>query len=254
MGCWRGSAPRRTSQVDPAVYPLVIRAGGGSPRDSLSVLDQLIAGAGPEGVTYPRALALLGVTDVALIDEAVDALAADDGAALFTTIDKVMEAGHDPRRFAIDLLDRLRDLILLRAVPDAGAKGLVEAPGDQLDRMQAEADRIGPATLARYAELVHEGLGEMRGATAPRLLLEVTCARMLLPSASDAESAALQRIERLERRLDVTRPTDERAADPAPVRRRETPALREGTPRSDVAESAGARGHTPIGRCRIAGS
>ena len=94
--------------------------------------------------------------------------------------------------------------------------------------MQAEADRIGPATLARYAELVHEGLGEMRGATAPRLLLEVTCARMLLPSASDAESAALQRIERLERRLDVTRPTDERAADPAPVRRREPePPVRE---------------------------
>ena len=220
-GLLEGICAQENAQVEPAVYPLVIRAGGGSPRDSLSVLDQLIAGAGPEGVTYPRALALLGVTDVALIDEAVDALAADDGGALFTTIDKVMEAGHDPRRFAVDLLDRLRDLILLRAVPDAGAKGLVEAPGDLLDRMQAEADRIGPATLARYAELVHEGLGEMRGATAPRLLLEVTCARMLLPAASDAESAALQRIERLERRLDVTRPTDERAADPAPVRRRE---------------------------------
>ncbi|WP_039775448.1 DNA polymerase III subunit gamma and tau, partial [Nocardia cerradoensis] len=189
-------------QVEESVYPLVIRAGGGSPRDSLSVLDQLLAGAGAEGVTYPRALALLGVTDIALIDEAVDALAADDGAALFATIDRVVEAGHDPRRFATDLLERIRDLILLRAVPDAAERNLVTGPGDVIDRMSAQADRIGPATLARYAELLHEGLGEMRGATAPRLLLEVVCARMLLPSVSEAESAALQRLERLERRME----------------------------------------------------
>lgn len=189
-------------QVEESVYPLVIRAGGGSPRDSLSVLDQLLAGAGAEGVTYPRALALLGVTDIALIDEAVDALADDDGAALFATIDRVVEAGHDPRRFATDLLERIRDLILLRAVPDAAERNLVTGPGDVIDRMSAQADRIGPATLARYAELLHEGLGEMRGATAPRLLLEVVCARMLLPSVSEAESAALQRLERLERRME----------------------------------------------------
>ncbi|WP_157129102.1 DNA polymerase III subunit gamma and tau, partial [Nocardia amamiensis] len=187
--------------VDEAVYPLVIRAGGGSPRDSLSVLDQLLAGAGPEGVTYARAVALLGVTDVALIDDAVEALAADDGSALFGTVDRVMEAGHDPRRFAVDLLDRFRDLILLRAVPDATERGLVTGPGDVLDRMRDQAERLGPATLTRYAELLHEGLGEMRGATAPRLLLEVVCARMLLPSVSDAESATLQRLERLERGL-----------------------------------------------------
>ncbi|MEV0298829.1 DNA polymerase III subunit gamma and tau [Nocardia sp. NPDC050710] len=185
--------------VEEAVYPLVIRAGGGSPRDSLSVLDQLLAGAGPEGVTYPRAVSLLGVTDVALIDDAVEALATDDGAALFGTVDRVMEAGHDPRRFAVDLLERFRDLILMRAVPDAADRGLVSGPGDMLDRMRDQAQRIGPATLARYAELLHEGLGEMRGATAPRLLLEVVCARMLLPSVSDAESATLQRLERLER-------------------------------------------------------
>ncbi|MFD3594749.1 DNA polymerase III subunit gamma and tau [Nocardia sp. NPDC058640] len=185
--------------VEEAVYPLVIRAGGGSPRDSLSVLDQLLAGAGTEGVTYPRAVSLLGVTDVALIDDAVDALAADDGAALFGTVDAVMEAGHDPRRFAVDLLERLRDLILLRAVPDAADRGLVSGPGDVLERMRDQAQRLGPATLTRYAELLHEGLGEMRGATAPRLLLEVICARMLLPSVSDAESATLQRLERLER-------------------------------------------------------
>ena len=192
--CTQESVP-----VEDAVYPLVIRAGGGSPRDSLSVMDQLLAGSGPEGVTYPRALALLGVTDVALIDEAVDALAVGDGAALFGTVEKVMDAGHDPRRFAVDLLERLRDLILLRSVPDAADRGLVDAPGDILDRMRDEADRIGPATLTRYAEIVHAGLGEMRGATAPRLLLEVMCARMLLPSASDAETAVLQRLERLER-------------------------------------------------------
>lgn len=187
--------------VEEAVYPLVIRAGGGSPRDSLSVLDQLLAGAGPEGVTYARAVSLLGVTDVALIDDAVEALAADDGAALFGTVDRVMEAGHDPRRFAADLLDRFRDLILLRAVPDATERALVTGPGDVLDRMRDQADRLGSATLTRYAQLLHEGLGEMRGATAPRLLLEVVCARMLLPSVSDAESATLQRLERLERGL-----------------------------------------------------
>ncbi|MGW6623190.1 DNA polymerase III subunit gamma and tau [Nocardia sp. NPDC055002] len=185
--------------VEEAVYPLVIRAGGGSPRDSLSVLDQLLAGAGPDGVTYPRAVSLLGVTDVALIDDAIDALAANDGAALFNTVDSVMEAGHDPRRFAVDLLERLRDLILLRAVPDAADRGLVSGPGDVMERMRDQAERLGPATLTRYAELLHEGLGEMRGATAPRLLLEVICARMLLPSVSDAESATLQRLERLER-------------------------------------------------------
>ncbi len=206
--------------VEPAVYPLVIRAGGGSPRDSLSVLDQLLAGAGPEGVTYPRALSLLGVTDVALIDDAVDALAADDGAALFGTVHRLVDAGHDPRRFAIDLLERVRDLILLREIPDAGDRGLVDAPGDVVERMRDEAERIGPATLARYAEIIHTGLGDMRGATAPRLLLEVMCARMLLPSASDAESAVLQRLERVERRMTITPPTEE---EPASAFKRPSP-------------------------------
>lgn len=187
--------------VEESVYPLVIRAGGGSPRDSLSVLDQLLAGAGPEGVTYARAVALLGVTDVALIDDAVDALAASDGAALFGTIDRVMEAGHDPRRFAVDLLERLRDLILLRAVPDAAERSLIAAPADLLERMRDQAGRIGSAALTRYAELLHEGLGEMRGTAAPRLLLEVVCSRMLLPAASDSDAATLQRLERLEQQL-----------------------------------------------------
>ncbi|GAA5161579.1 DNA polymerase III subunit gamma and tau [Amycolatopsis dongchuanensis] len=186
--------------VDPAVYPLVIRAGGGSARDTQSVLDQLLAGAGPEGVTYQRAVSLLGVTDVALIDDMIDGLAAEDSAAVYGTIERLTEAGHDPRRFASDLLDRLRDLVLVRSVPDAAARGLVSAPEDELARMAAQAERVGPATLTRYAEIVHNGLLEMRGATAPRLLLELLCARMLLPAASESEAAVLQRLERLERR------------------------------------------------------
>lgn len=199
-------------QVDETVYPLVIRAGGGSPRDTLSVLDQLLAGADGKRVLYPRALALLGATDVALIDDAVDALAAGDAAALFGAVEGVIDAGHDPRRFATDLLERFRDLIVLQAVPDAAARGVVDAPGDVLDRMRDQAARIGSGTLTRYAEVVHAGLGEMRGATAPRLLLEVVCARLLLPSASDTESALLQRIERIETRLDMSIPADGAAA------------------------------------------
>ncbi|OCB23205.1 DNA polymerase III subunit gamma/tau [Mycobacterium malmoense] len=207
--------------VDDAVFPLVIRAGGGSPRDTLSVLDQLLAGSetGPEGahVTYPRALGLLGATDVALIDDAVDALAAADAAALFGAVESVIDAGHDPRRFATDLLERFRDLIVLQAVPDAVSRGVVDAPEDVLDRMRDQAARLAPATLTRYAEVVQAGLGEMRGATAPRLLLEVVCARLLLPSASDTESALLQRVERIETRLDMSIPAAEAAAAHPPA-------------------------------------
>jgi DNA polymerase-3 subunit gamma/tau len=188
-------------RVEPAVFPLVVRAGGGSARDSLSVLDQLIAGAGPEGVTYRGAAALLGVTDSALIDEMCDALAAGDGAAAYQTVDRVAEAGHDARRFAADLLERLRDLIVLRQVPDAAAKGLIDGPADQVERMTAQAQRLGPATLSRCADIVHNGLVEMRGTTAPRLMLELICARMLLPGADDSTGGLLQRLERMERRL-----------------------------------------------------
>lgn len=203
--------------VEQAVFPLVVRAGGGSARDSLSVLDQLIAGAGPE-VTYSRAAALLGVTDAALIDEMCDALAAGDGASAYATVDRVAEAGHDARRFASDLLERLRDLIVLQQVPDAAAKGLIDGPTDQIERMAAQAQRLGPATLSRCADIVHNGLVEMRGTTAPRLLLELICARMLLPGADDTTGGLLQRLERMERRLTLAG-TDAppAAAGPAPV-------------------------------------
>ncbi|MFF0179795.1 DNA polymerase III subunit gamma and tau [Micromonospora sp. NPDC005223] len=188
-------------KVEPAVFPLVVRAGGGSMRDSLSVLDQLIAGAGPDGVGYAKAAALLGVTDAALIDEMCDALAAGDGAAAYATVDRVAEAGHDSRRFASDLLERLRDLIVLQQVPDAAAKGLIDGPADQIERMAAQAQQLGQATLSRCADIVHNGLVEMRGTTAPRLLLELICARMLLPGADDSSGGLLQRLERMERRL-----------------------------------------------------
>ena len=185
-------------KVEPTVFPLVIRAGGGSPRDTLSVLDQLMAGAGEEGITYPRAVSLLGATEVALIDDTVDALAAGDGATLFRTVDKVVEAGHDPRRFAADLLQRLRDLIMVQSVPQAIERGLVDAPVEQAETMGRQAEQIGPATLARCADMVHEGMASMRGATSPRLLLEILCAKLLLPSADDSMAALLQRVESLE--------------------------------------------------------
>jgi DNA polymerase-3 subunit gamma/tau len=188
--------------VEPAVLPLVVRAGGGSARDSLSILDQLLAGADPaSGVTYARAVALLGVTDATLLDDMVDALAAGDASSVYGTVDRVVEAGHDPRRFSVDLLDRFRDLILLDAVPDAADRGLLDVPQDQLTHMSDQALRIGAATLTRYAEIVHNALIEMRGTTSPRLVLELLCARMLLPDATTDAAALLQRVERIERRI-----------------------------------------------------
>ncbi|MBO0785860.1 MAG: DNA polymerase III subunit gamma and tau, partial [Actinobacteria bacterium] len=187
---------------EPAVLPLVVRAGAGSVRDSLSVLDQLLAGAGEAGLTYDRTVALLGYTDDTLLDETVDAFAAGDGAAVFGAIGRVVEGGHDPRRFAADLLDRLRDLIVLAAVPGAGETGLLDAPADRLERMSDQAGRLGQAELTRAAGIISEGLIQMRGTTSPRLLLELMCAEVLLPGASTGEKALLARIERLERRLE----------------------------------------------------
>jgi DNA polymerase-3 subunit gamma/tau len=220
--------------VEPAVFPLVVRAGGGSVRDSLSVLDQLIAGAGAEGVTYARAVGLLGVTDVALIDEMTDALAAGDGAAAFATVDRVADAGHDPRRYTADLLERFRDLIIMQRVPDAAATGIIEAPADQLERMTAQASRMGSATLWRLADIVHNGLTEMRGTTAPRLLLELLVARMLLPGPD--EGGLLQRLERMERRLGASDAAEPGSRAGAPVARMAESVSRTGEPVSRTAE------------------
>jgi DNA polymerase-3 subunit gamma/tau len=201
--------------VDPRAVPLVVRAGGGSVRDALSVLDQLIAGAGPDGVTYPIAAALLGVTDAALLDEVIDAVAARDGAAVFDTVNRVVEAGHDPRRFAADLLDRLRDLIVLQRAPDAAERELVDVPPDELPRLQQQAARFGPAELSRAADLVYAGLTEMRGTTSPKLVLELICARVLLPGSAADEAATLARLDRLERRLAIASPEGPAPARPA---------------------------------------
>jgi len=189
---------------EPAVLPLVVRAGAGSARDSLSVLDQLLAGAGEDGLRYDRTVALLGYTDENLLDDVADSFASGDGAAVFRAVNRVMEGGHDPRRFAADLLDRFRDLIVLAAVPGAGQTGLLDMPADRLDRMTEQAGRFGQAELSRAAEIVSDGLIQMRGATSPRLLLELMCAQILLPAASSGEKALLARLERLERRLDGT--------------------------------------------------
>ncbi|MBT2492171.1 DNA polymerase III subunit gamma and tau [Streptomyces sp. ISL-96] len=185
--------------VEDGVLPLVVRSGAGSVRDSMSVMDQLLAGAADDGVTYAMATALLGYTESSLLDSVVDAFASGDGAAAFEIVDRVIEGGNDPRRFVADLLERLRDLVILAAVPDAREKGLIDAPADVVERMQAQASVFGAAELSRAADLVNTGLTEMRGATSPRLQLELICARVLLPAAFDDERSFQARLDRLER-------------------------------------------------------
>ena len=187
-------------KVAKGVIPLVVRASGGSVRDAQSILGQLLAGAGPEGVSYDIAIQLLGFTDSALLDDAIDALAAHDGATLFKTVDRVIESGHDPRRFAADFLERLRDLMIVDALPAGGASAVLrEVSNDQLERMNGQAQRIGTAGLSRAADIAAEGLTQMRGATAPRLMLELICGRMLLPVGDNSDRGLLVRVERLER-------------------------------------------------------
>lgn len=197
--------------IEPAALPLVVRAGAGSVRDSLSVLDQLIGGAGPAGVTYELAVALLGFTPDSLLDACVDGFAAHDSAAVFETVEKVIETGQDPKRFAEDLLRRLRDLVVLSAVPTAVTSGLIEAAEDQAERLQTQAAGIGPAELTRAADIVAAGLLEMRGATAPRLQLELICAKVLLPGADDSTNGIQARLDRMERRLAIPSGTPDSA-------------------------------------------
>jgi DNA polymerase III subunit gamma/tau len=187
--------------IEPAALALVARAGAGSARDAQSVLGQLIAGAGEDGVTYDLAVALLGFTDAALLDEVVDAIAANDGAGVFAALDKVMDSGHDPRRFLTDLLERFRDLVIVRAVPNAASSGLIEAPDEQAARMATQAARFGLADLVRLADVVDEGITAMKGATPTRLQLELVCARLLLPGAGGSAAAVQSRLDRLEHRL-----------------------------------------------------
>jgi DNA polymerase III subunit gamma/tau len=185
--------------ADPAALALIARAGTGSVRDSLSILGQVISGCGPEGVTYQEAVLQLGVTDSALLDETVNALIDRDGAALFTAVDRVIESGNEPRRFVTDLLERVRDLIVLQRIPGAAESGLIHAPEEVIATEVDQASRIGPAELARAGDLVNRALGEIKGATAPRLQLELLMAKLLLPTTDDSTDGLRARLELLER-------------------------------------------------------
>ena len=203
-------------KVAKGVIQLVVRASGGSVRDAQSILGQLLAGAGSDGVSYEIAVALLGYTDSALLDEAIDSLAASDSASLFNTVDRVVESGQDPKRFAQDLLERLRDLIIVGAVDENNSQVLVQIPTDQLDRMRTQAKLIGISNLIRSADLLANGLTQMRGATPPRLILELVCGQMMLPQANDAAVSA--RLEKLERGvISSTPPVEVKAAKSEPV-------------------------------------
>lgn len=204
-------------QVEPGVLSFVVRAGGGSVRDSLSVLDQLMAGSGPEGLTYDSAAALLGFTDGELLDATVTALGYGDAAAAFAQVDRVIETGLDPRRFVEDLLERLRDLIICAAIPDGAEAVLRTVPADQLERMYVQAGSFGPGALSRAADVVNSGLTEMTGTTSPRLQLELIIARLLLPGAAGPQGYAA-RLDRIERRLDMWVREGEAGAAPAPAR------------------------------------
>jgi DNA polymerase-3 subunit gamma/tau len=212
--------------LEPNALPLVVRAGQGSVRDTLSVLDQLLGGAGPSGVTYDLAVQLLGYTPDALLDEAIDAFAASDGGTVFGVVDKVIESGQDPRRFAEDFLQRLRDLVIVAAVPDALSTGLLDVPGDRAERLLSQASGFGPSELTRAADIVNAALLEFRGATAPRLLLELMCARILVPGSDNSTQGFQARLDRVERRLSM----DGGAVAPPPVEVRRPPAAEASKP------------------------
>ena len=231
--------------VDKGVIPLVVRASGGSVRDALSVLGQLLAGAGKDGVSYEIAIQLLGFTDGALLDDAIDAIAAHDGATLFKTIDRVIESGHDPRRFTSDMLERIRDLMIVDALKDSTANSILrDMPDDQMERMRNQANRIGTANLSRAADIAAEGLTQMRGATAPRLILELICGRILLPIGDNTEAGMLSRIERLERAENIaplTTAVPQVKAAPAATVQEEKPVVKE----KEAAPAAVPKAHVP---------
>ena len=228
--------------ADPAALTLVARAAGGSVRDALSILGQLASGAGPDGLDYDSVAAQLGVTDHALVDATVEAIASGQGADLFTVIDRVVDAGHDPRRFATDLLQRLRDLIVLAAMSSEDAVALLDASDGELEVMRAQAQRFTLAELSRAADLVSEGLTSLRGATAPRLHLELLAARLLLPGADDSQAGLAVRLDRLERGGVAAAPRPAAPSEPAPAsapapkaRRQSEPAAAEPAPTAAAA-------------------
>lgn len=247
--CARESVP-----VGAGVLSLVVRAGGGSVRDSLSVLDQLIAGSGPAGLEYEPAVALLGYTHASLLDDLVEALAARDGAASFRVVERVIASGHEPRRFVEDLLERLRDLIVLSAAGERASAVLRDLPSDQLERMRSQATHLGASELSRSADLASVALTEMAGATSPRLQLELLMARLLLPAADDSRTGLGARLDRLERGLPAV--AGERdTAHHVPVLHADMPSstashpsapdVGQSSPAAEDRTSAGAAAHRP---------
>jgi DNA polymerase-3 subunit gamma/tau len=207
--------------VEVGVLSLVVRAGGGSVRDSLSLLDQLMAGSDDRKVTYDRAVALLGFTHATLLDSVIDAFAAKNSAAVFASVDSVIQTGQDPRRFVEDLLERLRDLIVVLAVGTNAASVMRGVPSDEIEKLTTQAFAFGMASLTHASEVVSETLNSMSGATSPKLQLELMCAKVLVPAAADSEVGSLARIDRLERRIGMA--GGEAAAAPAASSRPQTP-------------------------------
>jgi DNA polymerase-3 subunit gamma/tau len=196
----------------PGVLTLVVRAGGGSVRDSLSLLDQLMAGSEVKGgkaeIEYDRAAALLGYTHASLLDEVVDAFATQNSSLVFSSVDKVIQSGQDPRRFVEDLLEKLRDLIVVLSVGDDAKAVLRGIADDELEKMKLQAMSFGMSELTHAANAVSAALSEMSGATSPKLQLELMCAKVLVPSSDKTEVGSLARIERLERRMGVAQSPD----------------------------------------------
>jgi DNA polymerase-3 subunit gamma/tau len=205
----------------PGVLTLVVRAGGGSVRDSLSLLDQLMAGSEVKGgkaeIEYDRAAALLGYTHASLLDEVVDAFATQNSSLVFSSVDKVIQSGQDPRRFVEDLLEKLRDLIVVLSVGDDAKAVLRGIADDELEKMKLQAMSFGMSELTHAANAVSAALSEMSGATSPKLQLELMCAKVLVPSSDKTEVGSLARIERLERRMGVAQNVDSSSVQAAPV-------------------------------------
>ncbi|MEL0627542.1 DNA polymerase III subunit gamma and tau [Salinibacterium amurskyense] len=225
--------------VEPGVLPLVVRAGGGSVRDTLSLLDQLIAGSDTATVGYERAVALLGYTHAELLDEVIDALGSGDAGAAFSSVDRVIQTGQDPRRFVEDLLERMRDLIVVAATAGSAAEVLRGIPQDQLERMGQQAHTLGAAELSRAADVINAALSDMTGATSPRLHLELMVARIMVPASDDTQRGALARVERLERRIGIEGDgSDAAASTPPAAPRAAAPAARAAAPAPAPAPSA----------------
>ncbi len=243
MGVLRGHLASICEQegvpADSAALTLVARAAEGSVRDSLSLLGQLVASVGDDGVTYADAVELIGSTDARVLNEVVAAITAGDAAALFDVVDRVIESGHEPRRFATDVLDRLRDLLLVQAMPDAVERGVVEVPDEVVGDLVEQAGKISPAELTRAAELVNDGLSSLRGATAPRLTLEILCARLVLPAAGGNDLDLLARLDHVERRVGELSALGVGPVDPAVAAEAAT------RPPSTVADRPGAKRTPP---------